>query len=128
MLVACGSAALDVADGAMVPLDADARSIDLAPDATHLVDAVRAASDARRNAAVALSAAHETCRTSDGVRIEVFANCGSAAPFGAAAAAGAEACGLLRTEFLSSTAPARRRRMSRPTPTPRSPVNSEADR
>jgi multiphosphoryl transfer protein len=42
----------------------------------------------------------EPCFTADGIRIEVFANLGSAADARAAVKAGAEGCGLLRTEFL----------------------------
>ncbi len=54
-----------------------------------------AASDA------ALARAQEDCRTADGVRIEIFANLGAGADEAAAAVvAGAEGCGLLRTEFL----------------------------
>ncbi|HEX7761231.1 MAG TPA: putative PEP-binding protein, partial [Caulobacteraceae bacterium] len=48
----------------------------------------------------AQAAAHEDCRTADGVRIEVFANLASVAEAQGAAADGAEGCGLLRTEFL----------------------------
>ena len=40
------------------------------------------------------------CHTKDGVRIEIDANLGSQSDAVAAAAAGAEGCGLLRTEFL----------------------------
>ena len=44
--------------------------------------------------------AHELAATSDGARIEVFANLGSVSDAVAAVAQGAEGCGLLRTEFL----------------------------
>ncbi|MBW8859910.1 MAG: phosphoenolpyruvate--protein phosphotransferase, partial [Caulobacter sp.] len=50
--------------------------------------------------AAAQAAAHQDCATADGVRIEVFGNVGSLADARAAAAHGAEGCGLLRTEFL----------------------------
>jgi phosphocarrier protein FPr/phosphocarrier protein len=44
--------------------------------------------------------AKQPCLTADGVRIEVFANLASVEDAEAAVAAGAEGCGLLRTEFL----------------------------
>ncbi len=57
---------------------------------------------AERRARLAADArdAHELCFTADGVRIEVFANLGSIEDAETAIAAGAEGCGLLRTEFL----------------------------
>ena len=45
--------------------------------------------------------AQEQCFTADGVRIEVFANLASVDDAKAAVEAGAEGCGLLRTEFLA---------------------------
>jgi phosphocarrier protein FPr len=45
-------------------------------------------------------AAQSDCRTRDGTRIEIFANLGSITEAEAAVVAGAEGCGLLRTEFL----------------------------
>ncbi|MBY0303300.1 putative PEP-binding protein, partial [Sphingomonas ginsenosidimutans] len=59
----------------------------------------RADAVAQRRAAVRAAAA-EAAHTRDGVRIEAFANLGSIADAQAAVAAGAEGCGLLRTEFL----------------------------
>jgi phosphoenolpyruvate-protein kinase (PTS system EI component) len=48
-----------------------------------------------------LASAQDECRTADGVRIEVFANLGAGVGEAKAAVeAGAEGCGLLRTEFL----------------------------
>jgi phosphocarrier protein FPr/phosphocarrier protein len=44
--------------------------------------------------------AHQPCITTDGVRIHMLANIGSAADARAAMEAGAEGCGLLRTEFV----------------------------
>jgi phosphocarrier protein FPr/phosphocarrier protein len=54
----------------------------------------------RLRLAAAREAGGQNCTTSDGVRIEAFANCGSVVDATAAAEAGAEGCGLLRTEFL----------------------------
>ena len=48
----------------------------------------------------AQASAHTLCHTKDGVRIEIHANLGSVEDAVAAVAAGAEGCGLLRTEFL----------------------------
>lgn len=98
MLVSLGSAVERIEDGTMLVIDSGKLAI--APDAT-LLDELRAeatARAARRQAAAAR--AHEPAVTSDGTRIEVFANLGSVADARAAAAEGAEGCGLLRTEFL----------------------------
>ena len=54
----------------------------------------------RTRALTEREAAQRECRTADGVRIEMFANVGSVDRGRAAAALGAEGCGLLRTEFL----------------------------
>ncbi|RIA44474.1 phosphocarrier protein HPr /phosphoenolpyruvate--protein phosphotransferase /PTS system IIA component (Glc family) [Hephaestia caeni] len=81
---------LILADGALT----------IAPSAA-VMAATRADADARavrRKAAEAR--AHEPAVTTDGIAIEVVANLGSAADARAAVAAGAEGCGLLRTEFL----------------------------
>jgi phosphoenolpyruvate-protein kinase (PTS system EI component) len=100
MLVACGPAALKVSDGATVLLDADAGLIDLAPSSERLREATQVSAAARKRDATALSTAREPCCTLDGARIEIFANCGSISDARSAVAAGAEGCGLLRTEFL----------------------------
>jgi phosphocarrier protein FPr/phosphocarrier protein len=57
-------------------------------------------SERRSRQAAEARDAKELCFTADGVRIEVFANLASADDAHAAVAAGAEGCGLLRTEFL----------------------------
>ncbi|RHW19464.1 phosphoenolpyruvate--protein phosphotransferase [Sphingomonas gilva] len=100
MLVAAGAGVLAIDEGAEVILDADAATLDAAPDA-----AVRAAMDSRLSAhrerrAAEVEAAHADCVTADGARIEIFANLGSLDDATRAVAAGAEGCGLLRTEFL----------------------------
>ncbi|KQN28982.1 phosphoenolpyruvate--protein phosphotransferase [Sphingomonas sp. Leaf38] len=99
-LVAMGPALAEIAAGTPLILDAGAGLLHVAPDAATLATA-QAAFDAqteRRRAALA-NAARE-CRTQDGVRIEAFANLGSADDAEAAVRNGAEGCGLLRTEFL----------------------------
>ncbi|KQN31827.1 PTS galactitol transporter subunit IIC [Sphingomonas sp. Leaf34] len=99
-LVAMGPALAEIAAGTPLILDAGAGLLHVAPDAATLATA-QAAFDAqteRRRAALA-NAARE-CRTQDGVRIEAFANLGSADDAESAVRNGAEGCGLLRTEFL----------------------------
>ncbi|WP_420607082.1 phosphoenolpyruvate--protein phosphotransferase [Novosphingopyxis sp.] len=100
MIVAVGPAVLELANGDMAVLDADRAIIDCKPDKAAIADA--RALQARRSSdrAAALESAHTLCRTRDGERIEIFANLGSAADARSAVAAGAEGCGLLRTEFL----------------------------
>lgn len=99
-LVAIGAAVGGIADGATLILDADGGIIHVAPDDATLHNA-QAQADARTAArAAALAQAEQTCVTADGVRIEAFANLGSAEDAVVAMANGAEGSGLLRTEFL----------------------------
>src|SRR4051794_865171 len=100
MLVAAGPEVLTLAEGSTVILDADHARVEADPSPERLAE-VRAqvADHAARRAAEARDA-HELCFTADGVRIEVFANLSSVEEASAAVAAGAEGCGLLRTEFL----------------------------
>ena len=99
-MVAAGAGVAAIPDGAQLVLDADAGRLDVAPDAV-MLQAARSALDTRAARRVmARASAHEDCRTADGVRIEVLANLASRADAEAAVAAGAEGCGLLRTEFL----------------------------
>lgn len=100
MLVAAGETVLAIADGTPVILDADAGTLRIDPDADALADASTRLSALRERRARELAAAHGSAHTADGVRIEVFANLGSIADAAAAVSAGAEGCGLLRTEFL----------------------------
>jgi len=100
MLVGLGTALHDVADGVTVIVDADAGTLQFAPDEASIARA-HARMERRRTHDDALRAsAQELCRTGDGTRIEIFANLGSVADAAAAIAGGAEGCGLLRTEFL----------------------------
>ena len=99
-LVAAGRAAMEVPDGAMAILDADAGVLIPSPSEAQLLAAQQRAAALRERRAAAIAEAQTPCRTSDGVRIEVFANLGALADAEAAAAGGAEGCGLLRTEFL----------------------------
>ncbi|WP_226016930.1 phosphoenolpyruvate--protein phosphotransferase [Novosphingobium sp. FKTRR1] len=100
MLVVAGSGVLGAADGAVAVLDAGAAQIDFSPTADLIatVQARLAEQGARR--AVQHRAAMADAHTACGAQIEVFANCGSAVDARNAVAAGAEGCGLLRSEFL----------------------------
>jgi phosphocarrier protein FPr/phosphocarrier protein len=99
-VVAIGPRLLTIEDGALVILDGDAGRLQVAPGPTEIAAAQTQLAERRSRRARAQAAAHEPCRTADGVRIEVFANLGSLEDATAAVAAGAEGCGLLRTEFL----------------------------
>ena len=99
-VVAAVDRVLGVPDGSQVILDADQARLHVAPEAWE-VDAIRTALTARKQRqAVARQAARELCTTADGARIEVFANLGAESEAAGAVEAGAEGCGLLRTEFL----------------------------
>ncbi|MCH7861214.1 phosphoenolpyruvate--protein phosphotransferase [Sphingomonas sp. NPDC092331] len=100
MLVAAGEGVLAIADGTPVILDADAGTLAVGPDADALAEASARLAVLRERRARELAAAHAPAHTADGTRIEVFANLGSVADAAAAISAGAEGCGLLRTEFL----------------------------
>jgi len=98
MLVSLGPAVNRVEAGTEVVIEDGTLAI--APDTAAAV-AVRAriaTRHVRRQAA--LTTASDPAVTTDGVRIEVFVNLGSAADARRAVEEGAEGCGLLRTEFL----------------------------
>ncbi|MBI0473836.1 phosphoenolpyruvate--protein phosphotransferase [Sphingomonas sp. MA1305] len=100
MAVALGRPLDGVADGASVILDGDAGTLLAEPDARRRAAAV-ATIDARAAAeATARAAGDRPATTRDGTPIAVYANLGSVDDARAAAAQGAEGCGLLRTEFL----------------------------
>lgn len=99
-VVAAGPAVMAIADGATLILDGDAGLLSVAPGAAEIEAAQSRLAHRQGRRREALEAAAVECRMADGRRIEVFANLGSPADARAAAAAGAEGCGLLRTEFL----------------------------
>jgi phosphocarrier protein FPr/phosphocarrier protein len=99
-LVAVGAGLMRIADGTQVILDVDVGRLNVAPDAATLAEATRTMEAAGRRRKAARSTADEPSRLIDGRRIEVLANLGSLADARAAVDAGAEGCGLLRTEFL----------------------------
>lgn len=91
-LVAMGPELTRVADGTRVLLNATAGVLMIGPD-----EEVEAR--ARASAAPA-SADTGECVTRDGERVRLLANLGGLSDVDAALGAGAEGCGLLRTEFL----------------------------
>jgi phosphocarrier protein FPr/phosphocarrier protein len=100
MLVAAGPDVLAIEAGSELLVDADLGELHLCPPAAMATRfAVRIEAQAQRRAAEAQDA-DRPCITTDGVRVHVHANIGSAAEARAAVAAGAEGCGLLRTEFV----------------------------
>ncbi|NIJ19112.1 phosphocarrier protein FPr/phosphocarrier protein [Sphingomonas naasensis] len=100
MLVAAGEGVLAVADGTPLILDADAATLTIEPGPEALAETSERLSAVRERRAREAAEAHAPCRMADGKRIEIFANLGSVTDAAAAVAAGAEGCGLLRTEFL----------------------------
>lgn len=90
-LVAMGPKVLDVPEGSRVLLDASIGVLVINPDEQRQERAVASAQK--------VTQAGE-CITRDGERITLLANLGGLQDVGAALAAGAEGCGLLRTEFL----------------------------
>lgn len=99
-LVAIGPGLESAPEGAELLLDADAGFVRVDGDVEALMAARAGLEERRTRLAEAAAQAHRPAQTSDGVRIEVFANLGSLADAELAAKSGAEGCGLLRTEFL----------------------------
>lgn len=100
MVVAAGAEALRIPDGQPVILEGERGTVRVNPPEAELAETRtrRDARDARAQASLAQAGA--TCHMADGTRIEVVANMGSLADVGPALTAGAEGCGLLRSEFL----------------------------
>ncbi|MGN6330627.1 MAG: phosphoenolpyruvate--protein phosphotransferase [Motilibacteraceae bacterium] len=100
LVLGAGSAVLDLPDGTVVALDGATGELHVDPD-----PATRQAMERRRAAQQtaaqeALARAGEPARTRDGVHVLVAANVGSLPDALGAAARGADAAGLVRTEFL----------------------------
>lgn len=100
MLVAAGEHVLAIEAGSELLVDADLGELHVCPRAEDAGRfAVRIDEEKQRREAEA-QAARQPCVTTDGVRVRFHANIGSAADARAAVEAGAEGCGLLRTEFV----------------------------
>jgi multiphosphoryl transfer protein len=100
MVVSIGAALSAVSEGMQVSVDGYCGTVEPDPDPARLAEIEAQIEADRVRLAAAREAGSRECTTSDGVRIEAFANCGSVEDATAAAQAGAEGCGLLRTEFL----------------------------
>ena len=99
-VVGAGDRVLGIPAGTTVLLDGEAGTIHVDPPDDVLGEATERRQRAEARRARARERAHELGATRDGVRIEVFANLGSAADAAKAVEFGAEGVGLLRTEFL----------------------------
>ncbi|MBJ6121877.1 phosphoenolpyruvate--protein phosphotransferase [Sphingomonas mollis] len=100
MLVALGEPLDAVADGTMLVIDADGGALHVDPDADRLDRAQATIASRAAAEAAARAAGDRPTVMADGTAVSVYANLGSIADARAAADAGAEGCGLLRTEFL----------------------------
>lgn len=100
MVVGCGPRVLEIAQGTTAIVDADRATIEANPSPERLAEARDLLAERQARKAAEARDAKELCFTADGVRIEVFANLASVDDAHSAVAAGAEGCGLLRTEFL----------------------------
>jgi phosphoenolpyruvate-protein phosphotransferase len=99
-VVGLGDAVLGIADATTLLLDGEAGTVTVDPAPGLIAAATERRERDQAAARVAAARAHEPAVTTDGIRIEVFANLGSTADARRAVEAGAEGVGLLRTEFL----------------------------
>jgi phosphoenolpyruvate-protein phosphotransferase len=100
MIAALGPDVIRIPNGTILLLDSGTATLSIDPPADALAESEAKADRALAFRTEAESRAHEPAMTRDGLRIEVFANLGSLSEAHAAVRAGAEGCGLLRTEFL----------------------------
>jgi phosphoenolpyruvate-protein phosphotransferase len=99
-LVAAGTEILDVPDGTPLVLDAEHGWLDIEPPQAQRDSAERAALERSQERSADLEAAQGPSATRDGVRVTVNANVATVEEARAAAANGADGCGLLRTELM----------------------------
>jgi phosphocarrier protein FPr len=99
-VVAAGLSVLDLVEGTVLIVDGTLGEIIVDPSAETLATFRDRAAELARQAERHRAAAGEPALTADGTRIEVAANLGSAADARAAATAGADSAGLVRTEFM----------------------------
>lgn len=100
MLIGVGTALREVLNGEPAILDAEEGRFIFTPPPEEFAEAQQHAAALQAQRISERQAAQLECRTRDGTRIEIFANLGSVPEAAAAMTAGAEGCGLLRTEFL----------------------------
>jgi phosphoenolpyruvate-protein phosphotransferase len=99
-VVGCGRAVLELAPGMTAVLDGSRGTVLPNPDAGRLEQARQGLGKAGFRRAEVEEAAYRPAITVDGHRVEVAANIGAVPEAGRTVAAGGEAVGLLRTEFL----------------------------
>jgi phosphoenolpyruvate-protein phosphotransferase len=99
-LVAAGSPVLAIAAGTPLVLDADHGQLLVDPPAPELQRYGELIRSLARQRALDEAAAQLPARTRDAVVVHVYCNLGAVADAAPAVRAGAEGCGLLRTEFL----------------------------
>lgn len=100
-VVGIGSTLMDVVTpGTTIALDGARGAVIVEPDEATIRQYTKAQEEASAARAAAWALAQQLTRTHDGVCVEVAANLGAAADATRALEAGAEAVGLLRTEFL----------------------------
>jgi phosphocarrier protein FPr/phosphocarrier protein len=100
MLVAAGNQVLGIENGDELLIDAEFGELKVRPDRAELERFTQRIQDDRSRHLAEQVTALEECYTRDGVRIHFNANLASAEDALAAVRAGAEGCGLLRTEFV----------------------------
>jgi phosphoenolpyruvate-protein phosphotransferase len=100
MLVAAGPAVLAITAGTPLVLDAEAGQLVVDPPAAEFEAARALIAQRQRERAQDEAVAQQSASLRDGTRIHVYCNLGAATEAAPALAAGAEGCGLLRTEFL----------------------------
>jgi phosphoenolpyruvate-protein phosphotransferase/dihydroxyacetone kinase phosphotransfer subunit len=99
-IVGAGADILAVHDGTVLALDGSSGELAIDPDADTLARFQAGVAQHAKARARDLSMANEPAFTRDGVHVEIAANIGSVADARAALEGGADAAGLVRTEFL----------------------------
>jgi phosphocarrier protein FPr len=99
-VVNAGAGVLSIADGATLVIDGSSGELVIDPSAEELERFAGRAAEQGHRAAQQLARAGEPAVTRDSVEIEVAANLGSVGDARVALASGADAAGLVRTEFL----------------------------
>ena len=99
-VVGLGDALLALPDGTQLILDGEQGTLHVDPEPEAVAEQERRRTEQAERRRALLARAAEPGALSDGRRIEVFANVGSAEDARAAVEQGAEGVGLLRTEFL----------------------------
>jgi phosphoenolpyruvate-protein phosphotransferase/dihydroxyacetone kinase phosphotransfer subunit len=100
LVVAAGREVLAVPGGTTIVIDGGTGEFHVDPTAEVLEQFGRRADELARRKAADLALAQQPAVSTDGVAFKVVANLGSVADAKAAAAAGADGAGLVRTEFL----------------------------